>query len=224
VVRREGASVLLEFKAINASFSESYGDSLASLESIENPDNSIKKPESRTCLTYEITTTENLSLATGEKLREMRGFLGITPDADWQEGDKSVGGMSCYENESRYYISTQLLKSQFDNLNEAARLGHLPTQILVGVKHKYLNSITEFTFEWDNTDKRNHLSVVSVEFNGLLAAIRLDKSGNQSHDNFLTPIRLQASLLTQLAQKVNAKISWLITVVAILSTLVVVFK
>lgn len=210
--------MMFEFKVINASFSESYGDSNGALGDADKP---INKPESVTCLTYEICTTGHLHFATGGNLREMRGFINITPDAEWKEGADAIGGMSDDTHNDSFYIYVGLPKSQFDNLNRAACLGHLPSQILVEVKSKYLNSLTEV---WNNTGSLHALSVVEVKFRGLLAGVQLDNFGNQSHDNFLTPIRLQNSLITQLVQKANTRISWLITVIAILGTLMVVLR
>lgn len=192
--------MLMAFKAINSSFSESYGDSLAADKSIANPDCQIGEPESKTRLAYEISTNEYVTLKTGGELREMLGYLNITPDTDWKEGAKSIGGMSYSEAKGCYYISTQLPRSQFENLIQSARRGILPETILVMVKQKYLKGN-----EWDNTDKFNVLSVVWVEFSGCLAVRQSGTIVSKAGDAHLNGHRLIPHWLNILLSKLLRK-------------------
>lgn len=230
--------MLIEFKAINASIIENYG----STNCDENPDKPITKPESGTRLHYEICTTDGLTLATGQKLKELRGALQLTPNADPRDDQKCIGYMS-YSEGSRmeYIISIPLPKPQFDKLRDEARLGYIPSEIRIEFRSKFIDSDGFFDYKWDNKSGdyphiHNQPYVASIDFVVPLAETRVSLAETRSrdgsreliHDDFLPPTRLQTRLLTQLVQKVSTQITtqifWLITVVAILGALVVVFK
>ena len=163
--------MLIEFKAIGASFSEEYGGSVVGLID-ENPDEPITKPESKTHLSYEISTTDSLTLATGGKLKELRGLLHLTPDADPRDGQKSIGGMSYCGERDQYIISLELPEAQFGNLLEAARLGRIPSRIMIEFRHKFITNN-----EWDNkSDRHNWPGVVSIDFYVPLTETRLQQA------------------------------------------------
>lgn len=215
----------IDFKAINASIIEKYGGTTDLLD--ENPDKPITKPESETRLHYEIRAIDRLTLATGGNFKEMRGSLQLTPNADQQVDQKYIGYMAYLgAGVMDYIISIPLPKSQFDNLLEASRLGRIPSQIMIKFRHKYIDCEGFDDYKWDNkSGDYNWPYVASIDFVCVLAETRpREESGGLIHDDFLPPTRLQTRLLTQLVQKVSTQIFWLITVVAILGVLVVVFK
>lgn len=192
--------MIIKFKALNASCSEEYGGSFVDI--IDNPDEPITKPKSETHLIYKISSTDSLTLATGEKLAEMRGVLRLTPNADPRDDQKSIGGMSYRGEREPYVISLELPKAQFDNLLEAARFGLIPSQIMIEFRRKFISDNI-----WNNESEYNRPGVVSVDFYIPLAGTRLqEESEKQLHDDLLPPTRLQTRLLTQLAHKASQKL------------------
>lgn len=220
--------MLIEFKAINASIIEKYGGTTDLLD--ENPDKPITKPESETRLHYEIRAIDRLTLATGGNFKEMRGSLQLTPNADnadQQVDQKYIGYMAyCGEGVMDYIISIPLPKPQFDKLRDEARLGHIPSEIRIEFRNKFIDFEGFSDYKWDNkSGNYNWPYVASIDFVVSLAETRSREGSRESiYDDFLPPTRLQTRLLTQLVQKVSTQITSLIMVVAILGALVIVFK
>lgn len=155
--------MLIEFKVNAASFQVEYGDPDFAIETKLSHDKPLPQPESWFCLQYKVTTEFRLPLKSGAKLSEMNGLVRLTSNAEWKNGDKTIGVM-WVDGWTKYFIKVDLPKLMFDRLYESAIRGHFPQIISIGIRHS-----EHLTSDGWNSDNYNLLGIISIEFNGQIA-------------------------------------------------------
>ena len=230
---------MLTFDVTNATLKEEFGGSVSIWDGIEDkPMEPISKPECKTFLSLHVKLGEDerVTLSTGERLKNLGGFVTIYPQTEnFQEGSKGIGVMSYseevpdYSIPAKYYIKVLLPPPQFADLVAAARLGRIPSKITINERGMKLPD--EFSKEWDNKSSPHlHVSSISLSIPLAVGETNQEKEGSPQAP-FLPPTQLQIlhlehsmRMFGQVMQNINTKLKWLLVLISALGAIALVFK
>ncbi len=217
---------------IGASLTEDFGDMGTPLnEDGQDPKNPISKSESNTHLRLRVKLSEDdiVKISTGEKLQGLEGFVHLCPQAsELPEEPKDIGTMKYFGEEpehlipASYHIEVSVPKVQFQNLIAAARLGRVPSWIMVKARGMQLPD--EFSMKWDITSSPC-LNVAAISLSiPLTAAVEGEElSPSQAFRPSLSFPPTQSQIrrlsddiaaLREVTKDIVVKMKWLVVLVA----------
>ena len=164
------------FDVIDATLTEEFGGTVSLWDEIKPvPQDPISNPkrESRLNFRVKLAEDERVMLSSGEHLNKLVGLVTLSPRIeDFEDGHMGIGVMSYSDPVTEesipacYYIKVLLPQAQFDDMLYAARLGRIPSCIVV--KERGMALLDEFSKKWDEKTSP-HLHVASISFSIPLA-------------------------------------------------------